>query len=593
VQGIPYDGVKADIWSLGVILYVMNSGKRPFTGDTMNILYKNIVSLRYTIPASFSTGFTTTNTELTDLIRKIFVENPTERASMSLLMIDPWVTMDEGVPFQQPPLIRGDISDSTLSRVISSIESRNNTTIFTVRPFELIQPPERKISSKNDPAALRRGRRNSFCGFLSEKNNSVKTRLANTPRESRTDLRDDLKVKDTFNFFNAEDKPVDSSFASPVDSICADYFDTSNIRQNKPEMLSETSGKKGSKLKLELSSDGEKLSEFEYEEESGIKDLPQYSFSRRSSSVRIEEYLARKRASIKEAKSSIDEHSSRATLAEVSKAQSSQATLDSTTLKAKVPKDTLSSLSLKASTVIAMEDSTNIRPKALSKPTLSRIITTRPRSASLTSRPLSSIEPSPLNAHPNSDDCFNGISLDNSIEDPQRESVSRDSDLQKSPNSSTREEWLFARMSTPAHRIVELSMDPYTSPTESELVQWHEIHQVPRKVRTMKVPFGKVLVPHMEPASMFIELHKVLIGINRTSNLRFNRIPQFYLFRCEHIDPYGEPLLFEIEICKVPLIKSLGLRMKRIQGDCFVYQSLYNNIMGKSCWRNQKPIQSS
>jgi serine/threonine protein kinase len=39
VSGIPYDGVKTDIWAMGVILFIMIAGNPPFKGVTVSQIY--------------------------------------------------------------------------------------------------------------------------------------------------------------------------------------------------------------------------------------------------------------------------------------------------------------------------------------------------------------------------------------------------------------------------------------------------------------------------------------------------------------------------------------------------------------------------
>ena len=41
-KGIPYDGEKADVWSMGVVLYTMVTGRMPFDDSDMKMLLQQI-----------------------------------------------------------------------------------------------------------------------------------------------------------------------------------------------------------------------------------------------------------------------------------------------------------------------------------------------------------------------------------------------------------------------------------------------------------------------------------------------------------------------------------------------------------------------
>lgn len=78
-----YDGIAADIWSCGIILFVMLSGCHPFDGDSVAELFNRIENLEFKYPSYFSKSART-------LLDKIIVVDPKKRATMEDIKNDPW-----------------------------------------------------------------------------------------------------------------------------------------------------------------------------------------------------------------------------------------------------------------------------------------------------------------------------------------------------------------------------------------------------------------------------------------------------------------------------------------------------------------------
>ncbi|KAI9193352.1 serine/threonine-protein kinase MARK1-like protein [Polychytrium aggregatum] len=84
-QGKEYSGPEVDIWSLGVVLYVLVCGSLPFDGSTLAKLRARVLAGKYKVPFYMST-------DCERLIKRMLVLEPAKRITLEEIMTDKWFT---------------------------------------------------------------------------------------------------------------------------------------------------------------------------------------------------------------------------------------------------------------------------------------------------------------------------------------------------------------------------------------------------------------------------------------------------------------------------------------------------------------------
>ncbi|KAI9259868.1 kinase-like domain-containing protein [Sporodiniella umbellata] len=84
LQARHYTGPEVDVWSFGVVLYVLVCGRVPFDDTSLPALHQKIKEGQVEYPDHLSK-------ECIDLLSKILVVNPAKRGTMSFVINHPWI----------------------------------------------------------------------------------------------------------------------------------------------------------------------------------------------------------------------------------------------------------------------------------------------------------------------------------------------------------------------------------------------------------------------------------------------------------------------------------------------------------------------
>ncbi|GMH15892.1 hypothetical protein Nepgr_017733 [Nepenthes gracilis] len=146
-----YDGAKADIWSCGVILFVLLAGYLPFQDENLMRMYRKVFKGEFEFPPWFVS-------DVKRLISKLLVVDPVKRISISGIMKVPW--FQKG--FSRPVAVSIEEPNEKVEKALGLVASPKSPRFFNA--FEFIS----SMSSGFDLSNLFETKRRSGSLFTSK-----------------------------------------------------------------------------------------------------------------------------------------------------------------------------------------------------------------------------------------------------------------------------------------------------------------------------------------------------------------------------------------------------------------------------------------
>jgi calcium/calmodulin-dependent protein kinase I len=90
LKGVAY-GKQVDIWSIGVILYILLCGFPPFYDDNNKKLFAQIINANYSFPEPYWTNI---SPQAKDLVQRLLIVDPNRRLTADQILNHPWMFED-------------------------------------------------------------------------------------------------------------------------------------------------------------------------------------------------------------------------------------------------------------------------------------------------------------------------------------------------------------------------------------------------------------------------------------------------------------------------------------------------------------------
>ncbi|XP_069328189.1 MAP/microtubule affinity-regulating kinase 4-like [Eulemur rufifrons] len=162
VRRKPYHGPSADVWSLGVLLYMFVTGTLPFKGDNLKEVMRQIKGGKYDIPSCVSR-------QCQKLLRGLLVINPLARSSVQKIMEDKWLNMGHREPLVPYREVKRNMNDEKCIEMLRQMgyqEQDIEESLKHQRPNEISATYnfllQKSVENNTGPGGTRVGRQHSM-----------------------------------------------------------------------------------------------------------------------------------------------------------------------------------------------------------------------------------------------------------------------------------------------------------------------------------------------------------------------------------------------------------------------------------------------
>lgn len=221
-RGQQYFGPHADIWSLGVVLYVLVCGSLPFDGENLAALRERVCAGRFRVPFYMST-------ECENLIKKMLVVDPSKRPTCKQIQQHKWIKMNSTDEiYEEEPTPSTEYNENILrimhdlgidrQKTVDSLDSKAYDHYMAI--YALLVEKQRRLTKSGMLDSDPRHRRPSAIAdqALRQKTPLVDTRKG--PFSRTTDCITPLQQRNIRAYAGVKNEKVTTTPAASIDEGC-------------------------------------------------------------------------------------------------------------------------------------------------------------------------------------------------------------------------------------------------------------------------------------------------------------------------------------------------------------------------------------
>ncbi|KAI5964119.1 SNF1 [Candida pseudojiufengensis] len=180
ISGKLYAGPEVDVWSAGVILYVMLCGRLPFDDEFIPALFKKISNGVYTLPNYLSAG-------AKHLLTRMLVVNPLNRITIHEIMEDEWFKKDMPeylLPQQKDKRNKIDIDEDVIRALKVTMGYDRDEIINVIETSNKKSSPQDQSNEILDAYLLMKENHSLVKDLKKSKSDNVESFLSSSPPPS-------------------------------------------------------------------------------------------------------------------------------------------------------------------------------------------------------------------------------------------------------------------------------------------------------------------------------------------------------------------------------------------------------------------------